>query len=348
MGDMFQLICPSDSNSSLHPDNRANNFTVTFPSPLLFKEDDWEVCLQSISMPNTYENWTNTDAVQNAVNIKVISTHVTNGSTTNVNVDAYLPPGYYSNLKEAWEAFGCDLLRARGTIIMTNLDQRGDKGFEYDEGSIPLVTAKQFPMVVPAADVVDFGGDLMLQTPTQMMITPKLAHVLKIIESRENYPQGYPYYTGSEPVPHNVLSKHFVPIQLKDGENMYAPAFDVPSNTIRYGGGGGAGIQTALLAQGLDKEPFDSSNSRFLLYSDIVESQIVGGQTTNLLATISTNDRGAAEVYYEPMNRVYYPIRKKQFQSISFEIHRRLGEFVEFKSGTTFVTLLFQRRASRR
>ena len=56
MADIFQLVCPSDANPVINPGNTPGNFTVTFPETLYFEEDDWEVALQSISLPNTYQN----------------------------------------------------------------------------------------------------------------------------------------------------------------------------------------------------------------------------------------------------------------------------------------------------
>ena len=174
----------------------------------------------------------------------------------------------------------------------------------------------------------------------------ELAYKLKIVDKEENNPRGYQYYTGSVlNNPYRVLGKTFTAIQLEDLHFPRVPQFDERNRHVEFGYGD---AQSYFLGSNLSKEPFDHSNTQFLLYSDVVESQVVGGKSTNLLATVSINNRGPAEVYYKPRNRVFYPIRKRQFQSITFEIHRRLGELVDFKSGVTFVTLLFQRRVARR
>ena len=92
MADMFQLICPSDANANLHPNNKPNSFTVTFPEPLQFNENDWEVALQSVSLPNSYLNWTVAQSNHNRIGFRLttVSTDSSNPQTVHTAL-AFLP-----------------------------------------------------------------------------------------------------------------------------------------------------------------------------------------------------------------------------------------------------------------
>ena len=250
-------------------------------------------------------------------------------------------------MKEAWTALGFSFTKARNEIVAADVTRCQDKGFTFDYDHQYTVEAKHYPVVSPPPFRFDDEDSLLFQCNKNswLEVPLELAYKMKIVDKEEYNPKGTPFYTGSVlNNPYRVLGKTFTPIQLEDTHIVVLPMYNESSRHVDFG----YGDQFYFLGPSLSKEPFDNSNTQFLLYSDIVESQVVGGQSTNLLATISVNNRGPAEVYFEPRNRVFYPIRKRQFQSITFEVHRRLGELVEFKSGVTFVTLLFQRRVARR
>jgi len=60
-GSHFFLTLPSDSSLDIYPDNTLSEFTVNLPQPMEL-EGEWEVCLNEIQYPRT---WNNVRHIQN-------------------------------------------------------------------------------------------------------------------------------------------------------------------------------------------------------------------------------------------------------------------------------------------
>ena len=84
----------------------------------------------------------------------------------------------------------------------------------------------------------------------------------------------------------------------------------------------------------------------FFVYSDLVESTVVGGQVTDLLREVLYERRGNGQVYFEPQHIQYIPVRKSTIDIVETQVAETTGELaslIELGKGVTIVTLHFVR-----
>lgn len=70
---------------------------------------------------------------------------------------------------------------------------------------------------------------------------------------------------------------------------------------------------------GLDEkiyQEFVDPNRTLFVYTDLTQTQIVGGTETDLLREVSFNNFEKGKYLYEPLNLQYKPIRKNVFDTI--------------------------------
>ena len=82
------------------------------------------------------------------------------------------------------------------------------------------------------------------------------------------------------------------------------------------------------------------------VYSDLAQTQIVGGRETDLLreVTISTAIKGRQ--LYEPLHLQYLPIRKNVFDTVEVGVSETYGTPTKFKGGQTILTVNFRRQSN--
>ena len=97
----------------------------------------------------------------------------------------------------------------------------------------------------------------------------------------------------------------------------------------------------------LAENPIDISaniNSIYV-YGDIVESSVVGDSFSKLLRVVSVpnTEFGGTEqrIYGNPS---YFPVEKKEFQTIEIDIKDDTGSTLKFESGRVVVVLHFKKR----
>ena len=100
---------------------------------------------------------------------------------------------------------------------------------------------------------------------------------------------------------------------------------------------------------GLDQkiyQAFVDPNRTLFLYTDLAQTQIVGGTEIDLLREVSFNNYKKGKYLYEPLNLQQIPILNKVFDTIEVGISETDGTQVEFNSGPTILTVHFRRRGS--
>ena len=98
---------------------KGQKFTARLPHLHYLVEDDWEVALVHISHPafnqqlehQTKQNWTQEDSQKHwmKTDIRYMPKRADGTAPLQVTKQIHLPPGYYSNLKEAWIAIAYEM-----------------------------------------------------------------------------------------------------------------------------------------------------------------------------------------------------------------------------------------------
>ena len=81
----------------------------------------------------------------------------------------------------------------------------------------------------------------------------------------------------------------------------------------------------------------------FLVYSDLVDSNIVGGQLHALVREVEYRRQGQGVAYFEPLHIQWLPCRREYMDHVEVEIAESQGGLVKFGAGRTLVTFVFQR-----
>ena len=81
----------------------------------------------------------------------------------------------------------------------------------------------------------------------------------------------------------------------------------------------------------------------FLVYSDIVDSNIVGGQQHALVREVEYRRLGQGVAYFEPLHIQWLPCRREYMDLVEVEIAESHGGLVQFGTGRTLITFVFKR-----
>ena len=81
----------------------------------------------------------------------------------------------------------------------------------------------------------------------------------------------------------------------------------------------------------------------FLVYSDLVDSNIVGGQLHALVREVEYRRQGQGVAYFEPLHIQWLPCRREYMDHVEVEIAESHGGLVKFGSGRTLITFVFKR-----
>ena len=78
------------------------------------------------------------------------------------------------------------------------------------------------------------------------------------------------------------------------------------------------------------------------MYTDLTQTQIVGGTETDLLREVSFTNNEKGKWLFEPLHLQYLPIRKNVFHNVEVGISETDGSQVNFKDGQTILTINFR------
>ena len=79
------------------------------------------------------------------------------------------------------------------------------------------------------------------------------------------------------------------------------------------------------------------------MYTDLTQTQIVGGTETDLLREFSFTNNEKGKHLFEPLRLQYLPIRKNVFDSVEVGISETDGSQINFKDGQAILTINFRR-----
>ena len=81
----------------------------------------------------------------------------------------------------------------------------------------------------------------------------------------------------------------------------------------------------------------------FLVYSDLVDSNIVGGQQHPLVHEVEYLRQGQVVAYFEPLHIQWLSCRREYMDTVEVEIAETHGGLVKFGVGRTLITFVFKR-----
>ena len=84
------------------------------------------------------------------------------------------------------------------------------------------------------------------------------------------------------------------------------------------------------------------------LYSDLAQTQIVGGRETDLLREVTISNSVKGRRLYEPLHLQYLPIRKNVFDTVEVGVSETDGTLTKFRGQTilTILTVNFRRQSN--
>ena len=81
----------------------------------------------------------------------------------------------------------------------------------------------------------------------------------------------------------------------------------------------------------------------FLVYSDLVDSNIVGSQLHAMVREVEHRHQGKGVAYFEPLHIQWLPCRREYMDVVEVEIAESHGGLVKFGAGRTLITFVFKR-----
>ena len=91
------------------------------------------------------------------------------------------------------------------------------------------------------------------------------------------------------------------------------------------------------------REVVGEPSRTFLVYSDVVDSNIIGAQLHPLVREVEYRRQGKGVAYFEPLHIQWLPCRCEYMDTIEVELAESNGALVKFGTGRTLITFVFKR-----
>ena len=91
------------------------------------------------------------------------------------------------------------------------------------------------------------------------------------------------------------------------------------------------------------REVVGEPSRTFLVYSDLVDSNIVGGQRRAMVREVEYRRQGQGVAYFEPLHIQWLPCRREYMDTVEVEIAESHRGLVKFGTGRTLITFVFKR-----
>ena len=162
-GTHFYLTLPSDASLNEFPNNKTTSYCVKLPQSIDL-EGVWEVCLYSISYPNTWYTLQ-----------KGVATHLFYADRTGLFQQAIMDYGYYQSMQE--------LIKAANKTLSRNVSDNIKLTYNAFTGkvTVQINNGFQFAVMKPLSIILGFGGkDVMLTKTTESPYVADLTTVSTI------------------------------------------------------------------------------------------------------------------------------------------------------------------------
>ena len=334
----------------------GQKFTARLPRSYYLVEDDWEAALVHISHPGfnqqwgdqTKQNWTQEDSQKHwmKTDVRYIPKRADGTAPIQVTKQIHLPPGYYTNLKEAWIAIAYEMEKQHMDVMMDIVKMEVDDQAkrqqlaalnlaqpyvkitntsiapELDSLYVLIPANMQFEMEWKFAGLMGLVKD---GTPSERVVQEKNYLVKNIVDYNDRHKWTLTRGPANKYPPYGIVSVSFTHpdfnYYLFLGPNLSRQVF--PST------------QTVKPQQG---------QQQLMIYKDLVSKNIVGNQEKGFLRTL---DAGNTDYQFDTKQRMYFPLGKTIFDSIEMDIQTANGQPAPFKQGRTIITLELSRKSQR-
>lgn len=377
MSDIFYLSLPSTASSHIYPENSPGKFKVKLAKEIYLPESEWEVALSSISFPSTSDTVVhkNVDFQKLAdmdflCGMKLEMDGVKNHKNLEIGSQSYWLRGSVLKyeLSQALPIHGGDFWNSMLSLLNRRLHSRlplkmndyivEDKTYQKKRPKWPVffwedVGCSSYRMCIDNGGI---GGSYIAGIENDFYIHLDVAKAFKLVIPK----QGVPAHQNGYELTSLLTFEHF-----RD-----------PISEVNYHGNVQRVWEIVDAKTGQFKPEGNSSASKFLrlecsvnwfiyrlcqkhtsqvkasqsyqerplyVYTDLVQTQIMGGSETDLLREVIYN---GSKSTFEPHHLQFIPIRKNKFDTLEIGISETDGTQTAFLNSNdeTVVTLCFKKR----
>ena len=336
---MNRVVLVSDPTKEF-PSNTTSSFKVRLPVPLELKGEGWKVGLAAISTPDATLDLSR---LANAVNSRVFM--------VNAKLVASLAPGVRPvshrsmvNIKDLTN----DPSVQDGVTLMKSLITRT----QFMENKLAQTKSVRIYDHLHVTYKWE-GEDLHMQAKTlsDIMPTPGLVYIQWNVHVSMALLMGW---LGGDETNGYELGPN-IRYEGRHVEEANGRRYLQPSNNTELGRHDlwrveGGFMQLSLTLNWVFfnlnmafRNVVGEPSRTFLVYSDLVDSNIVGGQQYALVREVEYRRQGQGVAYFEPLHIQWLPCRREYMDLVEVEIAESHGGLVKFGTGRTLVTFVFKR-----
>ena len=349
----FYVTLPSHASVDTFPQNHASQFTTQLPERLILEEQDWEVALASVSLPdsrvyvdpNKLGSYVLEEGIPGKTTVVtssqlVAGRAITDGISLFTKLTSTLraKSGLQARQKHwifDWDKRGEEDVLVLNPKTITTDFFRNQTGTNYLAFGLNfalkfhLVKALEFPTPADSYEVVD-GKRLTL--PRFYTDTDSKIHYYKLGEALSQERRTTAIHPN---VKNQGNSRRWWEIKYNPNHSPEPQVILWPyCNWVLYG------------MEYYFRQLFGSPARSLYLYTDIGQSQIVGNEKSDLLREFPYVKESEGSFYYEPFQLRFLPIRRNVIETITVTIRDPHQQPVTFQGDSTIVTLKFERRSA--
>ena len=336
---MNRIVLVSDPTTEF-PKNTTSSFKVRLPVPLELKGEGWKVGLASISTPDAALDLAR---LSTAVNPRVF---MVNAKLVGSLAQSEKPVAYRSmvNIKDLTNdpsvQDGVTLMKSLITrtqfMEMKEAQTKNIRVFEHLHVTYKWEGEDLHMQAKMLSDIKNSSGTVYIQWHVHV----SMAKLMGWLEGDE--------IDGYELGPNIRYEGRHV-------EEVNGIRYMQPSNNTELGRHDLWKVESGFLQLSLTlnwiffnlnmafRNVVGEPSRTFLVYSDLVDSNIVGGQQHALVREVEYRRLGKGVAYFEPLHIQWLACRREYMDVVEVEIAESHGGLVKFGAGRTLITFVFQR-----
>ena len=333
---MNRIVLVSDPTKEF-PNNTTSSFKVRLPVPLELKGEGWKVGVAAISTPDAALDLAR---LTNAVNPRVFRV----GAKFVNNLSDSIPFHLLTtiNIKDVTSdpslVDGVSLMKALiAKSQFYEMKQANSKNkrlydkfrvtYEWEGEDLQMLAKEKsdievttgFPLVqwYVHVSMAKLMGWLVETGKDKYALGPNLRYETRYkTQNRGNY---FNYVNGTELDDHDIWKVEANHLQLSQVLNWVFMNLNVAFRQV-----------------------VGEPSRTFLVYSDLVDSNIVGGQQHPLVREVEYRRQGQGVAYFEPLHIQWLSCRREYMDTVEVEIAESHGGLVKFGAGRTLITFVFK------
>jgi len=353
------------------PNNKNNSFKVRLPNQLQLTGENWHASLWSISVPD--EAYTSKSFVTDADRIVhfAFTTYKLDNYQTRASEYARLTPTRTEHRLEHWWAmsnlypvktgmdFWSNVKHGMDFVMQDRLKRNLAASYTgtirhalYEEWA-PIITMKDNAFVLPAVStysVADTGGTYRSWFGVQLDVAVKFGFLNKNQNGLGTNVRAE--YATFDEKGGSIRSSVLNTYQVKGNTQRAILTRDVDSSNpkvdwfvINRQAGWiyfSRALQWTFFRLNESFEALLNTKETVMVYSDLVQSSVVGSGRYPLLREVTLECTGKGRVTMEPRQREWIPVRSKTIDMVEIELATASGPLTQLSEGKTIVTVGLQ------